>query len=77
MQKTDLGFTFTENKSGGVQIFHRGRPAATLRGSLARDFVAEVAGCGESDRQQLMARVTGNFKRGNERTAKHHPRNKR
>ena len=27
------------------------------------------------DEQELMARVTGNYRRGNERTAKNHPRN--
>jgi hypothetical protein len=77
MQKAELGFTFTEHKSGSVQILHHGRLAVTLRGPLARDFMAEVTACGDSDQQQLMARLTGNFKRGNERTAKHHPRNKR
>lgn len=28
------------------------------------------------DEQQLMARVTGNYKRGNERVAREHPRNR-
>jgi len=28
------------------------------------------------DQQQLMARLTGNYKRGNEKTAKTHPRNR-
>jgi hypothetical protein len=57
-----------------VLISHRGRPATTLRGSAARRFLAAVD---EGDPQELMARVTGNYKRGNERAAKDHPRNRR
>ncbi len=56
-----------------VVISHRGRRATTLRGAAARRFVADVE---EDDAQELMARVTGNYKHGNERTAKDHPRNK-
>lgn len=73
----DLGFTFRTRKSGEVQVLHRGTLAATLRGSSAAEFLAEVADCGHSDAQQLMARVTGNYKHGNERLAASHPRNRR
>jgi len=55
-----------------VIITHRGRVAATLRGSAAEKFLHDVE---QDDGQELMARLTGNFKRGNERTAKRHPRN--
>ncbi|GAB2457545.1 hypothetical protein [Jatrophihabitans fulvus] len=56
-----------------VVISHHGRPATVLRGDRARAFLAEVD---RTDPQQLMARVTGNYKRGNERQARHHPRNR-
>lgn len=56
-----------------VVITHRGRPAATLRHADAEKFLAEVAA---SDPQQLMARLTGNYKRGNERAARQHARNR-
>lgn len=56
-----------------VVISHRGRPATTLRGATAERFLADVE---DSNPQELMARLTGNYKRGNERTAKNHPRNK-
>jgi len=73
----DLGFTYRVHKGHEVEIRHHGRLAATLRASDAVDFIAEV-GAGEfADAQQLMARVTGNYKHGNERVAAHHPRNKR
>ena len=57
-----------------VVITHHGRRATTLRGDAAVRFLADVE---DDDPQELMARVTGNYKHGNERTAKNHPRNKR
>ena len=62
--------------SGEVVIHHRGTLATTLRGDAAAEFVAEVEAGDEADAQELMARVTGNYRRGNERTAKQHPRNR-
>jgi hypothetical protein len=50
-----------------VHIAYRGRPAAVLRRAAAERFLARVASLDEDGAQQLMARVTGNFKRGNER----------
>lgn len=47
-----------------VVITHRGKPAATLRAAAAARFLREVEA---GDPQQLMARATGNYKRGNER----------
>lgn len=74
---TDLGFTFRSKKNGEVNISHNGRPATTLRGDAAADFLDEMDDCEFEDQQQVMARVTGNYKRGNERMAKNHPRNRR
>jgi phosphoheptose isomerase len=73
----DLGFRWRRNKRGEVQIHHHGTLAATLRGGKAADFVAEVEGGSEADAQHSMARVTGNYKRGNERLARNHLRNRR
>ena len=56
-----------------VVISHHGREAAVLRGEKAHQFVRDAE---SSDPQLLMARLTGNYKRGNERTAKSHPRNR-
>ena len=60
-------------RGGDVEITHHGRVAATLRGRTAQRFLAEVE---DEDPQQLMARITGNYRRGNERTARQHPRNR-
>ena len=47
-------------------ISRDGRRATTLRGAAASQFLARV----DADPQLAMARVTGNYKRGNERAAR-------
>ncbi|WP_326600694.1 hypothetical protein [Streptomyces sp. NBC_01803] len=68
------GFTYTEHPDGTVRITHHGRRATTPRGDRAERFLAEVAA---GDPQLVMARWTGNYRGGNERTATDHPRNRR
>ncbi|MEU6074750.1 hypothetical protein [Micromonospora sp. NPDC047074] len=69
---TAEGFAYVERSDGTVVITHHGRVAATLRGGRAAEFLAEV----DDDPQLAMARWTGNYRRGNERTARQHPRNR-
>lgn len=66
------GFHYTV-RAGDVIITHRGTPAATLRGARAAAFLEDVE---SDDAQELMARLTGNYRRGNERRARLHPRNR-
>lgn len=66
------GFTYVE-RGTEVIVRHHGRTATVLRGRAAQDFLHEV---GSGDEQLLMARVTGNYRRGNERAARDHPRNR-
>lgn len=72
---SDLGFTHRQRKTGEVQILHRGKLATTLRGGRTADFLDLVESGDEDAVQQEAARLTGNYKRGNERLAKRHPRN--
>ncbi len=72
-----VDFSVRTRKGGDVEILHHGRVAATLRGRDAEDFLAEVENPEEQAAQQLMARLTGNYKRGNERLAASHPRNRK
>ena len=72
----DLGFTFRATKNDEVFVHHRGKLATTLRGEAAADFLADMDGADDDAQQQIMARVTGNYRRGNERLAKNHPRNR-
>lgn len=75
MSTTDLGFSWRRRKGGEIEVLHHGRLASTLRGSDASDFLAEMEDAEVEAQQQLMARLTGNYKRGNERAAAQHPRN--
>ena len=67
MPLEDRPFSYRRAKDERVLIEWNGRRAAVLTGAKARRFLAAVEGA-DPDRAQLeMARVTGNFKRGNER----------
>jgi hypothetical protein len=67
------GFTYLTGANGAVRVMRWGQVVTVLRGGAAAGFLADVAA---GDPQQVMARVTGNYKRGNERVAKGHPRNR-
>ncbi|MFC6706659.1 hypothetical protein [Flexivirga alba] len=54
-----------ESAGEDVVVYHHGRRASTLRGEAAAKFLEQV---GAGDEQLLMARVTGNYKHGNERS---------
>lgn len=66
------GFEYTV-RGADVVITHRGKAATTLRGDKAAAFLEDVE---LSDPQELMARLTGNYRRGNERQARNHPRSR-
>lgn len=73
----DLGFSYRIRKNGEVEILHRGRLASTLRGHDAQAFRQAHPDERSAQAQQWMARVTGHYKRGNERLAAQHPRNRK
>ena len=66
------GFEYDVHGDGTVLITHHGRRAAVLRGARAEEFLEAV----RADPQGVMARWTGNYRHGNERVAKGHPRNR-
>ena len=74
MPGTPSGFSFRVRRNGDVELLHRDRPAGVLRGAAAARFLVDVD---QEDPQELMARLTGNYKHGNERVARDHPRNRR
>ncbi len=74
-ESEDLGFRFQQRKSGETVITRASHVVTTLRGQAATEFAAEMSGATLADQQQVMARITGNYKRGNERNAVNHPRN--
>ncbi|HEY2715714.1 MAG TPA: hypothetical protein VGI73_05785 [Solirubrobacterales bacterium] len=67
------GFSY-EVEGAAVAIYHHGRRATVLRGPAAERFLSEVE---RRDPQQLMARATGNYKRGNERAGRNRSSSRR
>ncbi|MDZ4672766.1 MAG: hypothetical protein SH821_18030 [Phototrophicales bacterium] len=63
-------FTYDLTKAGLVLIYWHGKHVTTLSGKKAEKFVSQVESADDHEAQLVMARVTGNFKRGNEREGK-------
>ena len=63
----DEPFSFVTRADGSIVIRYRDAPVTILRGKSAARFATRAAGADPAAAQQLMARATGNFKRGNER----------
>lgn len=60
-------FTYQTTKDGKVFISWYGKHVTTLKGEKAKKFLADVDGLDDREAQLVMAKVTGNFKHGNER----------
>jgi hypothetical protein len=60
-------FTYRLSKDGKVFISWRGRQVTILKGKEARAFLGKIGGLSGQEAQLVMAKATGNFKRGNER----------
>jgi hypothetical protein len=63
-------FSFRQRADGSVAIFWKRTRATVLTGKLAENFLAAAPECTGQELQLLMAKATGNFKRGNERREK-------
>jgi hypothetical protein len=61
-----MEFSYSVTKDGRVRIAHRGRHVVTVAGARAARLSARLAAADGDSTQQLLARATGNFKRGNE-----------
>ncbi|SDR71221.1 hypothetical protein SAMN04489751_0173 [Brevibacterium sandarakinum] len=62
----DDPFDYRMTKSGLIIIVRNGRTVMEIGGKKASALIAKLGAGYESD-QQLLARVTGNYRRGNER----------
>jgi len=63
-------FSSSTRSDGSIVIRYHEAPVTVLRGRAAERFSARMADADSAAAQQLMARATGNFKRGNERADK-------
>ena len=60
-------FDYREGKDGKVFLFWEGRQVKIIRGRAAEKLLDKVAGLSREGVQLELAKLTGNFKRGNER----------
>jgi hypothetical protein len=60
-------FTYQLTKDKKVFIFWKGKPVKILKGREAQAFTAKIINLDFKTAQLMMAKATGNFKRGNER----------
>ena len=63
---SEEAFAFRANKEGKVFITWHGKQVTILRGKAAKRFLEKADGLDALGAQLLMAKTTGNFKRGNE-----------
>jgi hypothetical protein len=63
----DEPFSWRSRADGTVVIHYHDAPITILRGRAAERFSNRVSSADAIAAQHLMARATGNFKRGNER----------
>ncbi|SDN65348.1 hypothetical protein [Alkalicoccus daliensis] len=61
-------FSYVTTKSNTVFLRYEGKDIKVLKGRQAEQFLQKIAGANSVKEEQLiLAKVTGNFKRGNER----------
>ena len=63
-------FTFRITKDRNVFISYEGKQVTKLNGKKAEDFITKIQNAEGKNAQLIMAKVTGNFKRGNEKSSK-------
>jgi hypothetical protein len=63
----DDPFSWRTTSSGQVLISRGGRVVTTVRGRAAASLMARLVQADDATAQQLLARATGNYRRGNER----------
>lgn len=56
-------------RKGKVALCWENRQVKLIKGRVAEKFLAVVEAADRGEAQRLMAKLTGNFKRGNERLA--------
>lgn len=57
-------------KDEKIQVFYEGKPILMLSGKKATDLKRKLEPADDFNQQLLLAKATGNFKRGNEKHSK-------
>ena len=63
-------FDYKELKDNKVQIYWNNKPVMLLKGSAAQKILMKLKKTEGKEIQLALAKITGNFKRGNEKSSK-------
>jgi hypothetical protein len=63
-------FSCRSTKNGQLRVAFHGRHVVTLAGKEAQRLASRLEGANGEQTQLLLAKATGNFKRGNERVGR-------
>ncbi len=63
-------FDYQITKDKRVLLYYEGKLIKTLSGKNASKFISQIDGVDWKEEQLILAKATGNFKRGNERDGK-------
>ena len=63
----DDPFDWRVTKDGQLLVSRGGRVVTTIRGATAAKLLGRLERAADEETQHLLARATGNYKRGNER----------
>lgn len=66
----DRPFSCQQFKNGKISICWKDKEVMLLNGKKAAKFSSQMKDATDFEAQMIMAKITGNFKRGNEREAK-------
>ncbi len=70
MKKFSEVFSYNISKDNKVFISWYGKEIMTLKGKDSDKFISRIEGKNEEEKQLIMAKITKNFKRGNEKIFK-------
>jgi len=60
-------FSYQIGRDDKVFIYWYNQQVMVLKNKMAQKFINQIEGLDERNKQLVMAKITGNFKRGNER----------
>jgi len=63
-------FTYKKTKENKVFIYWKGKQVTTLTGKASDRFLMAIEDKSHLETQLILAKITGNFKRGNEKNDK-------
>lgn len=61
-------FSYKVSKDNKVFIFWHGKQVMILKGKESDKFLSKISKADNIEAQLIMAKITGNFKRGNEKS---------